>query len=198
MEYRTITEGHRGYKVSEDGTSIISPKTGDEITIQDNIVKGKVSGYKYATLLWDTDGETMWYATKRIPVHILVCSLWHGPRPADKPWVNHKDGNKGNNHYSNLEWMSISENIRHSFTALGRAKPKGMKGLRHKESTKMKQARAKKGAKHPKFRGYYIVYGNRYESMTAAGKAIGKNSMYIHRRIKENAEGFSFEPLNLE
>ncbi len=35
---------NRGYKVSECGTVVISPKTGEPITIQDNIVKGKISG----------------------------------------------------------------------------------------------------------------------------------------------------------
>ena len=29
--------------------------------------------------------------------------------------VNHKDGNKLNNHYSNLEWCSHSENTKHSY-----------------------------------------------------------------------------------
>lgn len=35
------------------------------------------------------------------------------------PHVNHKDGNKENNHYKNLEWMTISDNNKHKYRVLG-------------------------------------------------------------------------------
>lgn len=36
------------------------------------------------------------------------------PNPDNKPEVNHKDLNKTNNHLSNLEWVTRSENMQHS------------------------------------------------------------------------------------
>lgn len=47
-------------------------------------------------------------------VHTLVATAFLGPKPAGARTVNHKDGNKQNNHVPNLEWASYMENNRHA------------------------------------------------------------------------------------
>lgn len=47
-------------------------------------------------------------------IHTLV-AMAYIDNPHGHKEVNHKDGNKHNNHVSNLEWCSRSENIRHAF-----------------------------------------------------------------------------------
>jgi hypothetical protein len=50
---------------------------------------------------------------KNHSVHRLVAETFI-PNPLNLSDVNHKDGNKLNNHVSNLEWCSRSENLAHA------------------------------------------------------------------------------------
>lgn len=51
--------------------------------------------------------------THKFYIHRLVAELFIGETCDVKTQVNHKDGDKRNNHVDNLEWVCPKENIRH-------------------------------------------------------------------------------------
>lgn len=100
--WKHFRKGFKGIHVSDHGR-ILGPR---------GIIKGEVdhNGYRRVTV-----------AKKRIMAHRLIAMAWV-PNPERKPFVNHKDCDKLNNHPSNLEWVTQKENIAHSW-AMGRQKP---------------------------------------------------------------------------
>lgn len=86
---------YKNYLTNEDGTYI-------ENKLTKNILKSYVSnsGYLYAA---------------GIPVHRIVASAFNYEKYFDNATVDHIDGNKMNNHISNLEWVTQSENEKRSY-----------------------------------------------------------------------------------
>ena len=63
---------------------------------------------------------------KTILVHKLIAETFI-ENPNNLPYINHKDGDKTNNHVDNLEWCTASENIKHAFDTGLAVNPKGDK-----------------------------------------------------------------------
>lgn len=85
------------------------------------IIKPRIQNNGYLIVWLRREG-----VTKAISVHRLVATTFLQSQNADFE-INHKDGNKTNNAISNLEWVSRSENIKHSYKELNR--PKNMRSV---------------------------------------------------------------------
>jgi len=70
-------------------------------------------------------------------VHRLVAQAFI-PNPESKPFVNHIDGNKLNNHVSNLEWCTVQENNQHARDTGLHKQAKGHKIKYQSANTKQK------------------------------------------------------------
>lgn len=73
------------------------------------LLKPALSTNKYMSLCLRKNGKSKSYM-----VHRLVAAAFHD-NPKDLPQVNHKDGNKINNHADNLEWCTRQENMDHGY-----------------------------------------------------------------------------------
>jgi hypothetical protein len=76
---------------------------------------------KARKLQLNSSGYLCYTKDKCYLAHRLVAFAWvENTDPTQKKIVNHIDGNKINNHYKNLEWVTHSENMMHSINVLGR------------------------------------------------------------------------------
>lgn len=92
---------------------------------EDGMVRGKASARKpyltttgYLYIVMRTK-----YAKKACAIHRLVAEAFIGPFPIERPYVAHWDGDKTNNHYTNLRYVTRAENeadkLRHGLSNRG-------------------------------------------------------------------------------
>lgn len=108
-EYKYIEGYNNKYCITNTGKVFVTDYRGQKVW---NEMKARIiRNYLAVGLRIFKDGKSIQTIHK---IHRLVAKYFI-PNPENKPCVNHIDGNKLNNNVTNLEWVTISENTRHSY-----------------------------------------------------------------------------------
>lgn len=136
--------GHENYSVNEEGKVAVGDVYG---TIK--LLKQFTRPDGYLSVKLNRKGYL---------VHRLVADAFVEGRSKRRTIVNHKDGDKGNNHYKNLEWCTPSENSRHAHSS----------GLINYTSSQRK----------------ITIDGIEYESITKAAQATGIDRQKLYSVVR--------------
>lgn len=105
-EWKDIVGFETLYKISSFGRVKSIKRYGCS---KDRILKARVDKKGYIHYALKKDGKTFEKKAHRLVAKAYVENVFN------KPQVNHLDGNKINNYYKNLEWVTNSENQIHAF-----------------------------------------------------------------------------------
>lgn len=104
-----------GYLVSNQGRvksceRVFIKSDGRRKTVRERILKQQVNQNGYPTItLRSVGGKNLVFRVHQLVAKAFIIENHH------LPIINHKDGNKLNNHSSNLEWCNHSQNLKHAY-----------------------------------------------------------------------------------
>lgn len=174
------------YSINEDGTKFYNSKTNRYL-----------KAYNGTYVTYNILSDEKEYVCRPHTAHRLVAYAYlPAPTDPEKVWINHLDGNKHNNHYSNLEWTTISENIQHAFdTGLHKI----VSGSDHwnygkviGKVTRNRMSKKKVGKNHPRFKGWYKCKDQMFASLNEACMVSKTDKRKIKKLIELGAKGWSF------
>lgn len=145
VEWKDITGWEDKYEVSSLG------EVRNKLT--NRCISGDInnSGY-YRVCLYSKEKRERFFRHRLVATHFIQNT------DKLKKFVNHIDGNKSNNHVSNLEWVSQSENERHAFRT-------GLKSITNKP--------------------FYVVFSNGdiklYQTQNTLANELNLNQGTIHK-----------------
>lgn len=176
MKWKDVMGYENLYEVSENG--II--KSVDRIITDKNGLEKHIKGRELFQTISKKDNKNhlprakvqLWKNNKAklVSVHRIVAEAFVS-NPQGKPCVNHIDGNPLNNHYTNLEWCTHSENNIHALK----------NGLR-KPRRNLTQKNSKAIIGKNKITGEII----RYKSVNETARRLGVTAMAVSKVVKEN------------
>lgn len=167
MDSVKVYPKNRNYLVFRDGR-IMSVRFGKFLTPKKNH-----DGY-LRLQIWEGN-KNVYVAWHRVVAETFI------PNPENKPYINHRNGNKQDNRVENLEWCTQKENIEHSIVS----------GFRATKYKKRENGRCSP-VRQISLSGEVIAD---FESMTLANKATGICSQSIHRacNLHCTAGGYRWE-----
>ena len=137
------------------------------------------NGYQYVQLKKDAKYKNFY-------IHRLV-AMYFIDEVDGKEYVNHKDGNKKNNRFDNLEWCTESENMKHAYET-GLNVPSNINELQ-----KARKAYCEANAKIVVQKDSNGTVIQKYKNLKAAHKAIKrKNTGFISRACKTGCIAYGY------
>ena len=177
MNYNTVP---RGAQRVRGAYSYYVTRQGEVFSfIKMRFLKIQVNNAGYAQVwLRQDDGSSRWFKVHRLVAMAFI------PNPKNLLEVGHRDNDKMNNCDENLYWCSRKQNMADARRDKKWGVSPPMAGRSHSEESKQKMSESKVGVNHPKFKGYYLYEGERFDSIAAVAEKLGTYPMKVHRMFK--------------